>query len=192
MSIKNKLAAVACGLALVGTVAAPVAALAVEGTNTGTTDVTIRSLKVKDSEGHDTDADQLTFTVPTKIPFYADATGKLTTANNDLKIVNGSVFPIHVTKMNVGNLNGWNLVEDVKKDSGDNAIQFTVNDAKAAAEVDLSKDASWNMDYAGSGHETVSLTAEGYVARVSHDLKNESKVGTITWTLAAGTATTQD
>ena len=129
MSIKNRAVAVACGLALATTALAPAAAFAAGNTttvtsgNTGTTDVTIEV--EKDAQGKQ---DQLAFEVPTVIPFAAKANGELIGPSKDAtKIVNNSVFPIHVTGMAVSATDGWNLVDDASKASKDNALSFELS-----------------------------------------------------------------
>ena len=54
--------------------------------------------------------------------------------------------------------------------------------------VDVSSDASFNMGYAGSGKETVSIDSSGDVARLTHDITKPIPVATISWTVAAGSA----
>ena len=187
MSIKNHVAAIACGLALVGTALAPMSALAaeadnhtyVESGNTGSTLVTVQSSK--DSDGND----QLAFEVPTVIPFYAAPDGKLTGPDADkTTIVNMSVFPIHVTNMAVSTeKTSWNLVDDATSSTKDNSLSFQVNGAKAAQSVDLK---GWNMTYSGDEGCTIALPTSGNVSHVKLDLSQPQKAATITWTLASG------
>ena len=54
---------------------------------------------------------------------------------------------------------------------------------------DLSKDANWNMGYAGSGKDSVAIASTGKVSHVTKDLSSAQKAATVTWTLAAGAAT---
>lgn len=54
--------------------------------------------------------------------------------------------------------------------------------------VDVSSDASFNMGYAGGGKETVSIDSSGDVARLTHDITKPIPVATISWTVAAGSA----
>ena len=182
MSIKNRAIAVACGLALATTALAPAAAFAAG--NTGTTEVTIEAQK--DAQGND----QLAFEVPTKIPFAAKADGTLVGPKPEkTKIVNKSVFPIHVTGMSTSAENtGWNLVADASKASASetNALSFELNGVSAATPANLSANASWNMGYAGSGKDSVAITSTGKVAHVTKDLSSAQKAATVTWTLAAG------
>ena len=190
MSIKNRVAAVTCGLALAATVFAPAAAFAATG-NTGTTEVTV--IAEKGTEPGHTDEDQLAFEVPTKIAFAAKADGTLVGPRADAtKIVNKSVFGIHVTNIDVTAANSWKLVSDTTTDAENNEIAFTLNGEQARSNADVSADAKWNMAYAGStsGSDSVEITTAGKVARVTNDLKTEQKAATITWTLAAGNAAT--
>lgn len=165
--------------------------------NTGHTNVTIQ---VENKDGQEGKEEQLSFTVPTVIPFAAKADGTLVgpTASKT-QIVNNSVFSIHVAKMAVSTGGtGWNLVADASKADGTNALSFELSaDPTAAAvsaasavanPVDLSKDAHWEMSYEGSGKNTVDITSTGKVAHVTKDLHDAQKAATITWTLAAGSA----
>lgn len=188
MSIKNRTIAVVCGLALAATAFAPAAALADNGqvvnNNTGYTDVTIQVEK----DANDPDKDQLAFNVPTVIPFAAKADGTLVGPTN-AKIVNMSVFPIHVAKMAVAQQDPFHIVDDVNTSTSTNDVQFTVHGAKAAASVNLLDDATWNMGYAGTATDNIVLdTTEAKIARVTADLHAAQKAATITWTLAAGSA----
>lgn len=202
MSIKNRTIAVVCGLALATTALAPAAALAAPSIgNTGTTNVTIQV----DKGGQGGKEDQLSFDVPTEIPFAAKADGTLVGPSKDAtKIVNRSVFSIHVTGMSVNAADGWNLVNDASQSSDTNALSFELSadpaadpDAEpftgavsAASPRDLSNDANWNMDYAGaaSNKDQVAIASKGKVANVTKDLHTAQKAATITWTLAAGSA----
>ena len=189
MSIKNRAVAVACGLALAMTALAPAAAFAAGNTttvtsgNTGTTDVTVQVQK-------DQGVDQLAFEVPTVIPFAAKANGELIGPSaNETKIVNKSVFPIHVTGMSTSvQGTGWSLVADASKSTSENSLSFELNSVSAATPADLSKDAHWNMGYEGSGKNSVAITSTGKASHVTKDLSSAQKAATVTWTLAAGSA----
>lgn len=190
MSIKNRAVAVACGLALATTALAPAAAFAagnattVTSGNTGTTEVTVEAQK--DAQGKD----QLAFEVPTVIPFAAKADGTLVGPSADeTKIVNLSVFPIHVTGMSTSaEGTGWSLVADASKSASENSLSFELNGVSAATAADLSADKSWDMGYAGSGTDSVAIASTGKVSHVTKDLSEARKAATVTWTLAAGSA----
>lgn len=187
MSIKNRTIAVVCGLALATTALAPAAALAAPSIgNTGTTDVTIQV----DKGGQGGKEDQLSFDVPTEIPFAAKADGTLVGPSKDaIKIVNKSVFPIHVTGMSTSTGNtGWNLVADASKSESNDSLSFELNNVSAATPADLSANKDWNMGYAGSDKDSVAITSTGKVSHVTKDLSKPQKAATITWTLAAGNA----
>lgn len=189
MSIKNRAVAVACGLALATTALAPAAAFAagnatlVKDSNTGTTEVTVQVQK-------DQGVDQLAFEVPTVIPFAAKANGELIGPSaSETKIVNKSVFPIHVTGMSTSvQGTGWSLVTDASKSTSENSLSFELNSVSAATPADLSADKSWNMGYAGSGTDSVAIASTGKVSHVTKDLSSAQKAATVTWTLAAGFA----
>lgn len=202
MSIKNRTIAVVCGLALAATAFAPAAALAVG--NTGSTNVTIKV----DKGGQGGQEDQLAFDVPTEIPFAAKHDGTLVGPSKDaIKIINKSVFPIHVTGMSVNAADGWNLVDDASQSSETNALSFELSAdptadpaaksfagaVSAANPRNLSDDTNWNMDYAGAGSnkDQVAITSKGKVAHVTKDLHDAKQAATITWTLAAGAAPQQ-
>lgn len=189
MSIKNRTIAVVCGLALAATALAPAAALAdntsVVDKNTSSTEVTIEA--EKDAQ----DKDQLAFEVPTKIPFAAKADGTLVGPTaKETQIVNKSVFPIHVTSMDVSTGDtGWKLVAEASSEATDvNQLSFKLNDVSAAAHADLRGDARWNMGYSGSTTGSIDINSEGKVANVNFDLSQPKTAATITWTLAAGSA----
>lgn len=182
MSIKNRAVAVACGLALATTALAPAAAFAAG--NTGTTEVTVQAQK--DTQGND----QLAFEVPTVIPFAAKADGTLVGPSaSETRIVNKSVFPIHVTGMSTSAQGtGWSLVADAENSSETNALSFELNGVSAATPADLSASKAWNMGYEGSGANTVAIASTGKVSHVTKDLSSARKAATVTWTLAAGFA----
>lgn len=188
MSIKKHAAAVACGLALAATTLAPAAAFAAGSTvtsgNTGSTDVTVQV--ERDAQN----ADQLAFEVPSVIPFAAKADGTLVGPSAEAtKIVNKSVFPIHVTNMSASaDGTDWNLVADASQSSEANALSFELNGVSAATSANLSADASWNMGYAGSATDSVAVASTGKVAKVNLDLSKPQHAATVTWTLAAGSA----
>lgn len=184
MSIKNRTIAVVCGLALAATAFAPAAALAVG--NTGSTNVTIKV----DKGGQGGQEDQLAFEVPTEIPFAAKADGTLVGPSAEAtKIVNKSVFPIHVTGMSTSTRDtGWNLVADASNSESNDSLSFELNNVSAATPADLSANKGWNMGYAGSSKDSVAITSTGKVSHVTKDLFEPQKAATITWTLAAGYA----
>lgn len=188
MSIRKHAAAVACGLALAATTLAPAAALAannvVTNGNTGSTDVTVQV--ERDAQN----ADQLAFEVPAVIPFAAKADGTLVGPSaKATKIVNKSVFPIHVTKMSASAVDtDWNLVADASQSSDANALSFELNGVSAATPTNLSANAAWNMGYAGSATDSIQVASTGKVANVNLDLSQSRRAATVTWTLAAGAA----
>ena len=188
MSIKKHAAAVVCGLALAATTLAPVAAFAannvVTSGNTGSTNVTVQV--EKDAQG----ADQLAFEVPSVIPFAAKADGTLVGPSAETtKIVNKSVFPIHVTNMSASaDGTDWSLVADASQSREANALSFELNGVSAANPADLHADTAWNMGYAGSATDSVAVDSTGKVANVNLDLSQPQHAATVTWTLAAGSA----
>lgn len=193
---KSVRARIAGGVAAVGLatccMAAPAFAAGVtdntttEAGLTGSTDVTVSTLA---------DQTQLKFSVPTEYPFAADSAGVLTGPSNEAsQIVNLSIFPIHVTNIAVAEQNGWNIVADAAAADTTNNAQFTLNnkttataavDAKAG--VDVSADANYDMSYAGSATDKVTVTtSDAKVAKVTKDLTAKESMAKITWTLAAG------
>ena len=153
---------------------------------TGSTDVTVSTLA---------DQTQLKFSVPTEYPFAADSAGVLTGPSNEAsQIVNLSIFPIHVTNIAVAEQNGWNIVADAVAADTTNNAQFTLNNkttattaAAAKAGVDVSADANYDMSYAGSATDKVTVTtSDAKVAKVTKDLTAKESMAKITWTLAAG------
>lgn len=187
--LKRRCAAVTAGLMVAASIAAPMCAFADQNTGTTqSTEVTIQS--VATSAGQTTSDDNLTFSTPTVIPFSANAKGEMTGPSAAAtQIVNKSIFPVHVTKMAVAQQDPFHIVDDVTTSTSTNDVQFTIHGAKAAASVDLSADATWNMGYAGSATDHIDLdTTNAKIARVTADLSTPQKAATITWTLASGNA----
>lgn len=183
-SLKARVGALAVSLVMATAIATPALAFA-DGTTSQSTDVTIQS--VTPGPGPD---GNLSFTVPTRIPFVAKADGTmLAPSAEDLKIQNLSVFPIHVVNMAVTEQSPFKLVKDVKEDTDANVFQFTVNGLQAAESVDTSINTAWNMGYAGSANNTISLDiTDAKIARVTTDISTPQKAATITWTVASGAA----
>ena len=170
-------------LVVAAAVATPTLAFA-NGTTSQSTDVTVQSVTP------DPSGDNLSFSVPTQIPFVAKADGTMISASaQSLEIQNKSVFPIHVVNMAVAEQSPFKLVADVMTGTDTNAFQFTINGTKAAASADTSADKAWNMGYAGSETDTISLeTTDAKIARVTTDISKPQKAAAITWTVASGAA----
>ena len=182
-SLKARVGALAVSLVMATAIATPALAFADGPTSTKSTEVTIQSV----TPGPD---GNLSFTAPTQIPFVAKADGTMLVASADnLKIQNLSVFPIHVVNMAVTEQSPFKLVADVTVGTTANAFQFTVNGLQAAASVDTSVNAAWNMGYANSAHDKISLDiTDAKIARVTSDISMPQKAATITWTVASGAA----
>ena len=164
-------------------IATPALAFADGPTSTKSTEVTIQSV----TPGPD---GNLSFTVPTQIPFVAKADGTMLVASADnLKIQNLSVFPIHVVNMAVAEQSPFKLGADVATGTDANAFQFKVNGLQAAASGDTHDDVAWNMGYAGSETDAIPLNiTDAKIARVTTDITTPKKAATITWTVASGAA----
>ena len=178
--LRWRIGAVACAGAL-SLMCLPTSAWA----NAGTTQVTVEA----------DPSSVIEYDVPTELPFYVAADGTLTGPTpSACQIVNKSVFGIHVTEVSVTKADGWNLATSAQSGSMINSIDFQFGpkkqiDAFAAMEiVDVSNDASFNMGYKGSGKEAVSINSSGDVARLTHDITKPIPVATISWTVAAGSA----
>ena len=182
-SLKARVGALAVSLVMATAIATPALAFA-DGTTSQSTDVTIQSVTPAP------DGDNLSFSVPTQIPFVAKADGTMLAPSADtLQIQNKSVFPIHVVNMAVTEQSPFKLVADVTVGTTANAFQFTVNGLQAAASVDTSVNAAWNMGYANSANSTISLDiTDAKIARVTADISTPQKAATITWTVASGAA----
>ena len=182
-NLKTRVGALAVSLVVAAAVATPALAFA-DGTASKSTDVTIKYVTPEPG------GDNLSFSVPTQIPFVAKADGTmLAPSAKNLQIQNNSVFPIHVMNMTVTEWSPFKLVTDVAKGTDANAFQFTINGTKAAASVDTSTDKAWNMGYAGSGTETIPLViTDAKISRVATDITTSQKAATITWTVASGAA----
>lgn len=183
-SLKARVGALAVSLVMATAIATPALAFA-DGTTSQSTDVTIQS--VTPGPGPD---GNLSFKVPTRIPFVAKADGTMLAPSADtLKIQNLSVFPTHVVNMAVTEQSPFKLVPDVMVGTNANAFQFTVNGLQAAASVDTSVNAAWNMGYANSANDKISLDiTDAKIARVTADISTPQKAATITWTVASGAA----
>lgn len=183
-SLKARVGAMAVSLVMATAIATPALAFA-DGTTSQSTEVTIQS--VTPGPGPD---GNLSFKVPTRIPFVAKADGTMLAPSADtLKIQNLSVFPTHVVNMAVTEQSPFKLVPDVEKSTDANVFQFTVNGLQAAASVDTSINTAWNMGYAGSANNTISLNiTDAKIARVTTDITTPQKAATITWTVASGAA----
>ena len=183
-SLKARVGALAVSLVMATAIATPALAFA-DGTTSQSTEVTIQS--VTPGPGPD---GNLSFKVPTRIPFVAKADGTMLAPSADtLKIQNLSVFPTHVVNMAVTEQSPFKLVSDVEKSTDANVFQFTVNGLQAAASVDTSINTAWNMGYAGSANNTISLNiTDAKIARVTTDITTPQKAATITWTVASGAA----
>ena len=180
---KTRVGALAVSLVMATAIATPAFAYA-DGTSAQSTDVTIQSVTPEPG------GDDLSFSVPTQIPFVAKADGTMLAPSADaLQIQNKSVFPIHVVNMAVTEQSPFKLVADVTVSTTANAFQFTVNGLQAAASVDTSANAAWNMGYANSANSTISLDiTNAKIARVTADISTAQKAATVTWTVASGAA----
>lgn len=182
-NFKTRVGALAVSLVMATAIATPALAFA-DGTASQSTEVTVQSVTPGPSD------DNLSFSVPTQIPFVAKADGTMLAPSADtLQIQNKSVFPIHVVNMAVTEQSPFKLVADVTVGTDANAFQFTVNGLQAAASVDTSANAAWNMGYATSSNNKISLDiADAKIARVTADISTPQKAATITWTVASGAA----
>ena len=182
-NFKTRVSALALSLVVAAAAATPALAFA-DGTTSQSTEVTIQSATP------DPSGDNLSFSVPTQIPFVAKAVGTMLAPSADtLQIQNKSVFPIHVVNMAVTEQSPFKLVADVMTGTDANAFQFTINGTKAAPYVNTSDDVAWNMGHAGSETDMISLvTTDAKIARVTTDITTPKKAATITWTVASGAA----
>lgn len=180
---KMRVGALAVSLVMATAIATPAIAFA-DGTSAQATEVTIQSVTPEPG------GDDLSFSVPTQIPFVAKADGTMLTASaENLQIQNKSVFPIHVVNMAVTEQSPFKLVADVTVGTDANAFQFMVNGLQAAASVDTSANTAWNMGFAGSANDKISLDiTNAQIARVTADISTAQKAATVTWTVASGAA----
>lgn len=183
-NFKTRVSALALSLVVAAAIATPALAFADGTTSTKSTEVTIKYVTPEPG------GDNLSFSVPTQIPFVAKADGTMLVASaENLQIKNKSVFPIHVVNMTVTEQSPFKLVADVTTGTDANAFQFKVNGLQAAAPVDTHDDVAWNMGYAGSETDTISLNiTDAKIARVTTDITTSQKAATITWTVASGAA----
>lgn len=176
---KRRIAGTACAAAL-ACACLPSLAWA---TYTGPTKVTVEA-----DEGS-----LLKYEVPTVIPFSAAENGALTGPSPEAcRIINHSVFGIHVTHVQVANETEWTLCSDASEGSAENSMDFQFGpnaqiDAYAALDgVDVSADSSFDLGYAGSATDSVGLASQGDIARVTMDLSAPVPTATIAWTIAPG------
>lgn len=184
-NLKARVGALAVSLVMATAIATPALAFA-DGTTSQSTDVTIQSVTPEPG------GDNLSFSVPTQIPFVAKADGTMLAPSADtLKIQNLSVFPIHVVNMAVTAESPFKLVKDVKEGTDANVFQFTVNGLQADAFADTSTNTAWNMGYAGSANDNDAILlniTDAKIARVTTNITTPQKAATITWTVASGAA----
>lgn len=120
-NLKARVGALAVSLVMATAIATPALAFA-DGTTSQSTEVTIQYVTPEPG------GDNLSFSVPTQIPFVAKADGTMLVASaDDLKIQNLSVFPIHVENMAVTAESPFKLVANVEEGTDANVFQFTVN-----------------------------------------------------------------
>ena len=185
-NLKARVGALAVSLVMATAIAAPALAFADGTTSTKSTEVTIQYVTPEPG------GDNLSFSVPTQIPFVAKADGTMLVASADnLKIQNLSVFPIHVVNMAVAEQSPFKLVTNVAEGNDANAFQFKVNGLQAAKSVDTSTNTAWNMGYAGSANDNDAISlniTDAKIARVTTDITRPQKAATITWTVASGAA----
>ena len=151
----------------------------------GTTDVTVQT---------DPASTQCAWEAPTVIPFAADAAGNLTGPSADaVKIVNKSVFPIHVTNVSAAEQSPFKLVADVTAGTDTNAIQFNLvngaTDIAAATGMNTAALENFDMGYAGAANDNLTFdvnSTQGKIARTTVDLSTAQKAATVSWTVAAG------
>ena len=184
IDLKKKAGVVACAAVMSMTMAAPCAFAAVTGNN-GTTDVTVQT---------DPASTQCSWEAPTVIPFAADAASNLTGPSADaVKIVNKSVFPIHVTNVTAAEQSPFKLVADVTAGTDQNAIQFNLKngatDIAAATGMNTAALENFDMRYAGAANDNLTFdvnATQGKIARTTVDLSTAQKAATVSWTVAAG------
>lgn len=183
-NFKTRVSALALSLVVAAAAATPALAFADGTTASQSTEVTVQSATP------DPGGDNLSFSVPTQIPFVAKADGTMLAPSADtLKIQNRSVFPIHVVNMAVTEQSPFKLVAGVTVGTTANAFQFMVNGLQADASVDTSANTAWNMGYADSANNKISLDiTDAKIARVTTDITTPQKAATITWTVASGAA----
>lgn len=183
-NFQTRVSALALSLVVAAAIATPALAFADGTTSTKSTEVTIQYVTPEPG------GDNLSFSVPTQIPFVAKADGTMLAPSADtLKIQNLSVFPIHVVNMAVTEQSPFKLVDDVEKSTDANAFQFKVNGLQAAASVETRDNVAWNMGDAGSETDTIPLViTDAKIVRVTTDITTPQKAATITWTVASGAA----
>ncbi|WP_417056845.1 hypothetical protein [Ellagibacter isourolithinifaciens] len=183
-NFQTRVSALALSLVVAAAIATPALAFADGTTSTKSTEVTIQYVTPEPG------GDNLSFSVPTQIPFVAKADGTMLAPSSDtLQIQNKSVFPIHVVNMAVTEQSPFKLVANVATGTDANAFQFKVNGLQAAASVETRDNVAWNMGDAGSETDTIPLViTDAKIVRVTTDITTPQKAATITWTVASGAA----
>lgn len=124
------------------------------------------------------------------------ADGLLTGPNAEsTQIINGSVFGIHVSNINVTEQNDFSLTTSTSGATENDSIQVAVTPGSGTA-IQLAsyvggKDtvgSDWNLAKSGATGSTINLTTSGALANVTKDLSTDQKFETIAWTFAAGSA----
>lgn len=110
-----------------------------------------------------------------------------------VKIVNKSVFPIHVTNVTAAEQSPFKLVADVSAGTDTNAIQFNLKngatDIAAATGMNTAALENFDMGYAGAANDNLTFdvnATQGKIARTTVDLSSAQKAATVSWTVAAG------
>lgn len=140
------------------------------------------------------DSTKLVASVPTQINVQVNGDGSfITPSSSATKIQNGSIFGIHVSKIQTTAMNDFNLVADASSADENNAIEFNVT-PDSGTPVTLADTTSglstsgsdWNMDKQGGSHDSIALTTDGSIKNVTKDLSSSQQFAQISWTFAAG------
>ena len=191
------------GRALRGALAAGLAAsLALAGASAAFADAAVNpkstTMKLR------IESTQVTATVPTDVAIGVNGDGTFVAPDN-VKIVNGSVFAVHVSKVKatVSQTNAFNLVGKDAFAGADapETLWMSVKPKDGTDEIDLSeavaaaKDTAagqWNMGYADAGAATDELPLEfaGAVNKTALVSSADTAVEALSlqWTIAAGAA----
>lgn len=143
------------------------------------------------------DNTKLIASVPTQINVQVNGDGSfITPSASATEIQNGSIFGIHVSKIQTTAMNDFALVDDASSADENDAIEFNVTPDSGTA-ITLANTVSglsnlgldWNMDKKDGSHDSIALTTDGAINNVTKDLGSSQQFAQINWTFAAGTLT---
>lgn len=148
-------------------------------------------------DDHDGLGDNLAFTVPSAVNYVVRADGSLVGPSEGVAYIeNRSVFPTHVSAMDVDAETGFVFVADASASSTANSVDLQIGPAadmldasSYLTKADVTAPFEWNMGDAGSGSDVkVLLKTAGDVSHLGKDVTSLTKFGTVKWYVTPGIA----